>query len=589
MSSHNGSRNGRVIPAAYPPPVDSQKEFVKRGLDAEDELIEVGVAIVGGGTAGLACANRLLQLLAEDAENGGDLLERLGEVPVAVVEKAKTCGGHNLSGAVMRPGPLEELFPDLTREQWRSEGFAFGEVTKESVYMLTGPKSKLPVPIPAVPNFKNHGNEVISVSALARYQQRQAEEAGAYVLTETAATQLIVRDGRVVGVRSGDKGRGKDSEPLGNFEPGTDIKAQATVLAEGCWGHLTGAAIREFDLAKGREPQVWELGVKEVWKVSKPLDRVIHTFVQPWPLKVAAKYGQLGGTWIYPMKDEKTGEDLVSIGFVVDLNYRDATTSAHDLLQTFKTHPLVKGILAGGERVAWGAKALPGGGYWSMPKLSMPGAVLVGDAGGMVDTAALKGVHHCIKSGMLAAESIFAALGRGSSDLSDYEEAVEQSTIGSELYQVRNTRQAFQKGFLIGSLLAGPSIMSKGKVPPGRQEWHRDDVEPMFVGNTHERYPKPDGKYTFDKLSSVFITGNATRDDAPNHIRVQKRVPREIAETWKWMCPAGVYEIPEDAPEHGDVDVIVNYTNCVQCGAITAKGGRLTTPEGGDGPLYQIT
>jgi len=589
MSSHNGSSSGKVAPAAYPPPVDSQKEFIKRGLDPEDELIEVGVAIVGGGTAGLACANRLLQLLAEDAAGGGDLMERLGEVPVAVVEKAKTCGGHNLSGAVMRPGPLQELFPDMTREQWREEGFAFGEVTKESVYMLTGPKTKLPVPIPAVPNFKNHGNEVVSVAALARFQQRQAEEGGAYVLTETAATQLVVEEGRVVGVRSGDKGRGKDGEPLGNFEPGTDMKAQATVLAEGCWGHLTGAAIREFDLAEGREPQVWELGVKEVWKVSKPLDRVIHTFVQPWPLKVAAKYGQLGGTWIYPMKDEKTGDDLVSIGFVVDLNYRDATTSAHDLLQTFKTHPLVRKILEGGERIAWGAKALPGGGYWSMPKLSMPGAVLVGDAGGMVDTAALKGVHHCIKSGMLAAESIYAALKRGGSDLSDYEEAVESSSIGKELWEVRNTRQAFQKGFLVGSMLAGPSIMSKGKVPPGRQEWHRDDAEPMFVGNTKERYPKPDGKYTFDKLSSVFITGNATRDDAPNHIRVQKHVPREIAETWRWMCPAGVYEIPDDAPETGDVDVIVNYTNCVQCGAITAKGGRLTTPEGGDGPLYQIT
>jgi electron-transferring-flavoprotein dehydrogenase len=583
MSSHNGSNNGKVAPAAFPPPVDSQKEFVKRGLDAEDELIEVGVAIVGGGTAGLACANRLLQLLGDDPET----MERLGEVPVAVVEKAKTCGGHNLSGAVVRPGPLQELFPDLTREQWREEGFAFGEVKKESVYMLTGPKTKLPVPIPAVPNFKNHGNEVISVSALARFQQAQAEEAGAYILTETAATQLVVEDGRVVGVRSGDKGRGKDGEPLGNFEPGTDIKAQATVLAEGCWGHLTGAAIKEFDLAEGREPQVWELGVKEVWKVPKPLDRVIHTFVQPWPLKVAAKYGQLGGTWMYPMKNAK-GEDLVSIGFVVDLNYRDATTSAHDLLQTFKLHPLVKGILEGGERIAWGAKALPGGGYWSMPKLSMPGAVIVGDAGGMVDTAALKGVHHCIRSGMLAAESIYAALKRGSSDLSDYEHAVEKSTIGTELYQVRNTRQAFQKGFLVGSALAGPSIMSKGKVPPGRQEWHRDDAEPMFIGNTKDRYPKPDGKYTFDKLSSVFITGNATRDDAPNHIRVQKRVPREVAETWRWMCPAGVYEIPEDAPEHGVVDVIVNYTNCVQCGAITAKGGRLTTPEGGDGPLYQI-
>jgi len=581
--SHNGSSNGKFAPAAFPPPVDSQKEFVKRGLDAEDELIEVGVAIVGGGTAGLACANRLLQLLGDDPE----MMERLGEVPVAVIEKAKTCGGHNLSGAVMRPESLEELFPEMTREDWRREGFAFGEVKKESVYMLTGPKTKLPVPILAVPNFKNHGNEVVSVSALARFQQRQAEEAGAYVLTETSATQLIVQDGKVLGVRSGDKGRGKDGEPLGNFEPGTDIKAQATVLAEGCWGHLTGAAIKEFDLAEGREPQVWELGVKEVWKVPKPLDRVIHTFVQPWPLKVAAKYGQLGGTWLYPMKDEKTGEDLVSIGFVVDLNYRDATTSAHDLLQTFKTHPLVKGILAGGERVAWGAKALPGGGYWSMPKLSMPGAVLVGDAGGMVDTAALKGIHHCIRSGILAAEAIYRNLKTGQS-LESYEEAVEQSTIGTELYQVRNTRQAFQKGFLVGSLLAGPSIMSKGKVPPGRQEWHRDDAEPMFVGDTKERYPKPDGKYTFDKLSSVFITGNATRDDAPNHIRIQKHVPREIAETWKWMCPAGVYEIPEDAPAEGPVDVIVNYTNCVQCGAITAKGGRLTVPEGGDGPLYQI-
>ena len=584
--SHNGSSNGKFAPAAFPPPVDSQKEFVKRGLDAEDELIEVGVAIVGGGTAGLACANRLLQLLGDDPE----MMERLGEVPVAVIEKAKTCGGHNLSGAVMRPESLEELFPEMTREDWRREGFAFGEVKKESVYMLTGPKTKLPVPILAVPNFKNHGNEVVSVSALARFQQRQAEEAGAYVLTETSATQLIVQDGKVLGVRSGDKGRGKDGEPLGNFEPGTDIKAQATVLAEGCWGHLTGAAIKEFDLAEGREPQVWELGVKEVWKVPKPLDRVIHTFVQPWPLKVAAKYGQLGGTWLYPMKDEKTGEDLVSIGFVVDLNYRDATTSAHDLLQTFKTHPLVKGILAGGERVAWGAKALPGGGYWSMPKLSMPGAVLVGDAGGMVDTAALKGIHHCIRSGILAAEAIYRNLKTGQS-LESYEEAVEQSTIGAELYQVRNTRQAFQKGFLVGSLLAGPSIMSKGKVPPGRQEWHRDDAEPMFVGDTKERYPKPDGKYTFDKLSSVFITGNATRDDAPNHIRIQKHVPRELAETWKWMCPAGVYEIPEDGEggdESGDVDVIVNYTNCVQCGAITAKGGRLTVPEGGDGPLYQI-
>ena len=578
------SRNGHHAPSEFPPPVDSVKEFIKHELDSEDERIEVGVAIVGGGTAGLACANRLLQLLADDEA----MLERLGEVPVAVIEKAKTCGGHNLSGAVMRPGPLQELFPDMTREQWREHRFAFGEVTKEAVYVLTSSKTKVRVPIPMVPNFKNHGNEVVSVSAMARYQQQQAEDAGAYILTETSATQLIVEDGRVVGVRSGDKGRGKDGEPLRNFEPGTDIKAQATVLAEGCWGHLTGAAIKEFGLGEAREPQVWELGVKEVWKVPKPLDRLIHTFTQPWPMNVGRKYGQLGGTWLYPMKDETTGEDLVSIGLVVDLNYRDATTSAHDLLQQFKLHPLVKGILEGGERVAWGAKALPGGGYWSMPKLSMPGAVLVGDAGGMVDTAALKGVHHCIKSGMLAAEAIYRSLKNGES-LTNYERAVDESSIGKELYQVRNTRQAFQRGFLVGSLLAGPSIMSKGRVPRGREAWHRDDAEPMFVGDTRAGYPKPDNKYTFDKLSSVYITGNATRDDAPNHIRVHREVPREIAETWRYMCPAGVYEIPEDAPESGPVDVTVNYTNCVQCGAITAKGGRLTPPEGGEGPLYQIT
>ena len=585
MSASGGSHNGGVVPADYPPAVDPRKEFVKRGLDGEDELIEVGVAIVGGGTAGLACANRLLQLLAGDPQ----VMERLGEVPVAVIEKAKTCGGQNLSGAVMRPGPLLELFPEMTREDWRREGFAFGEVLKEAIYLLPNARRKVRIPPP--PPQRNHGNEVISVSAMARFQQRQAEAAGAYVLTETSATRLIVDDGpptRVVGVRSGDKGRGKDGQELGNFEPGTDIKAQATVLADGCWGQLTGAAIEEFDLAKGREPQTWELGVKEVWKVNRPLDRVIHT-VAGWPLKISAKYGQIGGSWIYPMKNEKTGEDLVSIGFIIDLDYADATTSAHDLLQQIKLHPLFKNILDGGERVAWGAKALPAGGYWAMPKLSMPGAVILGDAAGIMNLASLKGVHYAIQSGILAAESIYAALKRGESTFETYERLVEESIIGKDLWEQRNTRQPFQKGLIRGGPLVNLMILTKGRFPGGRWPLHRNDAKPVFIGKTRDSYPKPDGKYTFDKLSSVFITGNATRDDAPNHIRVQNRVPREIAETWRWMCPAGVYEIPEDAPEHGEVDVIVNYTNCVQCGAITAKGGRLTVPEGGDGPLYQIT
>jgi len=574
--------DGKFVPAEFPPPVEPREEFVKRSLDGEDERIEIGVAIVGGGTAGLACANRLLQLLADDPE----MMEKLGEVPVAVIEKAKTCGGHNLSGAVMRPGPLQELFPEMSREQWRQEGFAFGEVEKEAIYVLPSAKTKIRIPPP--PPQRNHGNEVISVSALCRYMQAQAEEAGAYLLTETAATQLIVSDGAVVGVRSGDKGRGKDGEELGNFEPGTDIAARATVLAEGCWGHLTDAAVREFGLDEGREPQVWELGVKEVWKVTKPLDRVIHT-VAGWPLKISAKYHQIGGSWIYPMVDAKTGEDLVSIGFVLDLDYADATSSAHDFLQQFKTHPMVRDILEGGERVSWGAKAIPAGGYWAMPKLSMPGAAIVGDGAGMVNLAALKGVHYAIKAGMLAAEQIYVALKAGGNDFSAYEQAVEESIIRKDLYEQRNTRQPFQKGLLKGGPLVNLMIATKGRFPGGRWKLHRNDGQPMFVGDTEDGYPQPDGKLTFDKLSSVFITGNATRDDAPNHIRVQKQVPRESAETWKWMCPAGVYEISDDAPEKGDVDVIVNYTNCVQCGAITAKGGRLTTPEGGDGPLYQNT
>jgi electron-transferring-flavoprotein dehydrogenase len=576
------SGRGGVVPADFPPPVDSRAEFVRRQLDGPDERIEVGVAIVGAGTAGLACANRLLELLAEDPATA----ERLGEVPVAVIEKAMAPGAHSLSGAVMRPGPLLELLPGVTREQWRAEGFAFGEVTKEAVYLLPNRRTRIRIPTP--PPFRNHGAEVISVAALARFLAARVEDAGAIVLTETAASQLIVTDGRVQGVRTGDKGRRRDGQPGATFEPGSDITAQATVLAEGAWGHLTGAAIREFDLAGDREPQVWELGVKEIWKVPERLDRVIHT-IGPWPLSLRRRYGQIGGSWIYPMREERTGEHLVSIGFVIDLDYADATTSPHDLLQLFKQHPLVKGILDGGERIGWGAKALPGGGWWSMPALTMPGALIAGDAGGMVDTVALKGVHHAINSGRLAAEAIHTALANGTATLEAYEQALEQSLTGRELYAVRNARQPFQKGFLAGLPLVNLAIATKGRLPAGRLPWQRNDERAMRVGPTHRRYPKPDGRYTFDKLSSVYISGNQTRDDAPNHIRVQTHVPRELAETWQWMCPAGVYEIPPDAPSHGDVDVIVNYTNCIQCGAITAKGGRLTTPEGGDGPHYQQT
>jgi electron-transferring-flavoprotein dehydrogenase len=567
------SANGRVVPAAFRPPVDSQAEFIKRELDDEDERIEVGVAIVGGGPAGLACGIRLLQRLADEPE----LMERLGEVPVAVIEKGKACGAHNLSGAMMRPSGLAELLPDVDPSEWPT----YGQVDKDAVYWMLSASRALPLK-PTPPPFRNHGNHVVSVAELSRWLAEKAEEAGAYILTETSAHQLLVEDGVVRGIRSGDKGRGRDGEPLSNFEPGADVTAQATVLAEGTWGHLTGAAIREFDLAHGREPQVWALGVKEVWKVPKRLDRVVHTL--GWPLRYGARYREFGGSWIYPM-----GEDRVSIGFVVGLDYTDATLSGHDLLQQFKTAKLVRGILEGGERVAWGAKAIPEGGYWAMPKLTAPGMVLCGDAGGMVNVPLLKGIHYAIHSGILAADAIFAALQEGSTDLSSYEDAVEESVIGKDLYRSRNMKQPFGKGFFVGGAITNAMVATKGRFPGGRWENHPDAEAPMEIGDKHRGYPRPDGKYTFDKLSSVYITGNATRDDAPNHIRVQRRVPRVLAETWRWMCPAGVYEIPDDAPEDGHVDVIVNYTNCVQCGAITAKGGRLTTPEGGDGPLYQIT
>jgi len=567
--------NGRVAvaPSEFPPPVDSVGEFVKRELDPEEDRIDVGVVIVGGGPAGLACAVRLLQLLESDPA----LMDRLGEVPVAVVEKGKACGAHNLSGAMMRPSGLKELLPDVPESEWPTHG----TVDKDSVYWMLSENAKLPLK-PTPPPFRNHGNHMVSVAELSRWLAGRAEEAGAYILTETTAQQLLVSDGVVRGIRSGDKGRGKDGEELSNFEPGSDVTARATVLAEGTWGHLTGAAIREFELAAGREPQVWALGVKEVWEVPKPLDRVIHTL--GWPLRYGAKWHEFGGSWIYPM-----GSDRVSIGFVVGLDYTDATVSPHDLLQLFKTSKLVRGILEGGKRVAWGAKAIPEGGYWAMPRLSAPGMLICGDSAGMVNVPILKGIHYAIHSGIYAAGTIFKTLKAGGSSFAEYDRRVEDSVIGKELYQSRNMKQPFARGFFVGGAITNAMVVSRGRFPGGRWANHRDADAPMSLDGKRELYPKPDGKYTFDKLSSVYVSGNATRDDAPNHIRVRGSVPREIAETWQWMCPAGVYEIPEDAPASGPVDVIVNYTNCVQCGAITAKGGRLTPPEGGDGPLYTVT
>jgi electron-transferring-flavoprotein dehydrogenase len=563
-------------PAEFPPPFDSA-EAIGPPTDSEDERIEVGVAIVGGGPAGLACANKLMQLLEDEPE----LTEKLGEVPVAVIEKGKVAGAHLLSGANVDPSALTRLFPDMDPGDWPP---VYQEVTKDATYFLT---SKKAFPLkPPPPNFRKEGTYTLSVSKLGRFLAEKAEEAGVYILSETAATKLLVEDRIVRGVRSGDRGRGKDGEELGNFEPGSDVVAKATVLAEGTIGHLTYAAYDYFDM-HGSDPQAWELGVKEIWEVPKPLDRVIHTL--GWPLRWSPGYKEAGGSFIYPM-----GEDKVCFGLVVGLDYTDATFSVHDALQLFKTHPFIAKIIDGGKRVGWGAKTIPSGGYWALPKrFSVPGMLVAGDAAGMVNIAELAGIHYAMHAGMYAAEAIVESLKDDvdSVNFESYDEKIRTSVIEEDLYRSRNMKQPLTKGLVFGGVMGSAMVATKGAFPGGH--WKvEDNAEPkMHLGTAAEKYPKPDNEVTFNKLDSVFLSGNATRDDAPNHVRIQTKVPREIAQTWVSMCPAQVYEIPDEQLENGaaEVDVHVTASNCVQCGAITAKGGRLTLPEGGDGPLYQET
>ena len=556
-------------PSDVPPPFRAA-DYIAPPSDPADERIEVGVLIVGAGPAGLACAIRLGQLL----EDAPEIRERLGEVPVAVLDKGKQAGAHLLSGAVVNPRALRRLFKGRKRVD---EMPFYGPVEHESVYFLTG-KSAFRIPTP--PTMKNDGNYVASLSRLGRWLAEQAEAGGAMILPETAADKLLVADGRARGVRTGDKGRGRDGEPLGNFEPGADVVARVTVLAEGTQGHLTGVALQRFGLA-GDSPQVWALGVKEVWKVARPLDRVIHTM--GWPLRAAAKYREFGGSFIYPM-----GSDMLTLGMVVGLDYRDVELSVHDLLQELKTHPFVRKLLEGGERLEWGAKTIPEGGFLALPKqLHAPGLLICGDGAGLVNVPALKGIHYAIESGSLAAEAAFAALQRGQTPwtpgaLSAYDEALAQSFVWRDLQEVRNMRQAFGRGFWLGGALAGMMTATKGRFPPGNMRTERDaDVEPIRAGRARS-YPAADGKLTFDKLLSVFASGNKTRDDQPSHIVIRRHVPTDIAELWTRMCPAQVYE-----PSESGVDV--TPSNCVQCGAITAKGGRLTPPEGGSGPEYTQT
>jgi electron-transferring-flavoprotein dehydrogenase len=338
---------------------------------------------------------------------------------------------------------------------------------------------------------------------------------------------------------------------------------------------------------RGEHPQVWALGVKEVWRVPKPLRQIVHTM--GWPLRKRARYGEFGGSFVYPM-----GDDLVSVGFVAGLEYRDAEFSVHDVLQEFKTHRLIRKILDGGERVAWGAKTITEGGYHALPRrFNAPGLLLAGESAGLVNVPTLKGIHYAIDSGRMAAEAAWRALGRGENParigaLDSYDEELRASYIARDLREVRNMRQVFDKGFFFGGAYASAMTVTKGRFPPKEYRSEPNAAHELIRTDRAKAYPAPDGKLTFDKLSSVFLSGNKTRDDQPNHIRVQRQVPLRLAEAWVRMCPAQVYELGESDGE-GTVTVQVNASNCVQCGAITAKGGRLTPPEGGSGPEYTNT
>ena len=559
-------------PSEYPPPFDPAEVFVPPS-DPPDERIDVGILVVGGGPAGLAAAIRAGQLLQERPE----LAERLGDVPICVLEKGRAPGSHALSGAVVNPRGMQLLFPGMRASEMPFAGL----VEHEAVYFLSE-KRALRVPMP--PQMRNDRNYFASVSRLCRWLAERAEELGVTIVPETSAVKLLETGGRVVGVRTGDQGRGRDGEELANTEPGSDVTGRVTILAEGTLGHLSRAAIEHYDLADA--PQVYALGVKEVWEVAEPLVPIIHTI--GWPLRLGKRWREFGGSFIYPM-----GENLVSLGLVVGLDYTDPALSVHDLLQQLKTHPLVSKILEGGKRIAWGAKTIPEGGFQALPeRLNFPGGLIVGDAAGFVNVPALKGIHYAMDSGRLAAEAALGAVAPGSTAwtpgaLSSYDEAVRSSFIWSDLRRERNLRPAFAKGFVAGSGARGHGddhVRQGAPRRPGRSR-RMPSAELASRARAPTRSRTGRSRSTSSRASSRRERTRATtRRTTSGSGATSRGVSRE---TWVNMCPAQVYAIAGEA--EGDlVSVEVTASNCVQCGAITAKGGRLTIPEGGDGPEYTV-
>jgi electron-transferring-flavoprotein dehydrogenase len=537
------------------------------------ESMQYDVVIVGGGPSGLACAIRLKQLAAAAGRDIG----------VCLIEKGSEIGAHILSGAVIEPRSLNELIPD-----WKAKGAPLNTPVAEDRVMLLTERSAYRLPLP--PFLRNEGNYIISLGNLCRWLGREAEALGVEIYPGFAAAEVLYHDdGSVKGVATGDMGLAKDGSRTENYQPGVELHARQTVFAEGCRGSLTKTLFKRFSLREGADPQTYGIGIKELWEVRPDKHRpglVFHSI--GWPLDS----GTYGGAFLYHLE-----ENLVSVGFVIGLDYQNPHLSPFDEFQRFKTHPEIRPTLEGGRRVSYGARTISEGGFQSLPKLTFPGGLLIGDTAGFLNVPKIKGTHLAMKSGMSAAEALIDALGDdGPREVSTYPEKLRASWLWDELYRVRNIRPSFYWGMWGGVIYAGIDQY----VFQGRAPWtfriHADHTQLRKAADSRPiAYPKPDGVVTFDKLSSVFLSGVNHEENQPSHLTladaavpIRVNLPLYDAPEQRY-CPAGVYEIVRDA-DGSNPRLQINAQNCVHCKTCDIKDPtqniNWVVPQGGEGPNY---